>query len=254
MRTGLTTLNQVLSPVALLTALPVARGRHSLSSVGIGLFPAVGLLIGAGLVAIDLVARAVLPLPAASAVVVVALVVLTGALHLDGLADTADGLFGGRDREHRLAIMSDPRTGAFGFVAIAAVLLLKWAALIEVEGWLRMGALLLVPMLARWALLPALLLWPNAKPDGMAARLSSKNRLAHAVAATALALAVSLAVFWPVGAGLLAVALVTPLLVGAYVTARLGGTTGDVLGAIVEVGEAMLLLVVATSVSHAWLT
>ena len=203
--------------------------------------------------AVDLVARTILPLPASSAVVVVALVVLTGALHLDGLADTADGVFGGRDREQRLAIMSDPRTGAFGFVAIAAVLLLKWGALIELEGWLRMGALLLVPMLARWALLSALF-WPAAKPDGMLAGLSSKHRLVHAVAATALVIGVSLAVFWPAGPGLLAVAFVTPLLMGAYATARLGGTTGDVLGAIVEVSEAMLLLVVATSTSHAWLT
>ena len=254
MRIGLTTLNQLLSPVALLTALPVARGRHSLGSVGVGLFPVVGLLIGAGLVAIDLVARIILPVSASSAVVVVALVVLTGALHLDGLADTADGVFGGRNREQRLAIMSDPRTGAFGFVAIAAVLLLKWAALIELEGWLRMGGLLLVPMLARWALLPALLIWPAAKPDGMLAGLTSQHRLVHAGLATALALGVSLAVFWPAGVALLAVAFLIPLLVGAYATAKLGGTTGDVLGAIVEVSEATLLLVVATSASHAWLT
>ncbi len=122
------------------------------------------------------------------------------------------------------------------------------------EGWLRMGALLVVPMLARWALLPTLLLWPTAKPDGMAAELSSNHRFVHAGAATALALGVSFAVFWPAGGSLLAVALVTPLLMSAYATARLGGTTGDVLGAIVEVSEATLLLVVATSASHAWLT
>src|SRR3972149_4236316 len=98
LRIAQTALDHVVSPLALLTSLPITRRQVDLSSVSYGLFPVVGLLIGAILLALDYLSRLVVPSPASSALVVVGLAALTGALHLDGLADTADGLFGGRDR------------------------------------------------------------------------------------------------------------------------------------------------------------
>lgn len=254
MRIAQTALDHVASPLALLTALPITRRRVHLSSVSYGLFPVVGLLLGAILLAIDFLARLVVPSAASSALVVVGLAALTGALHLDGLADTADGLFGGRDRERRLAIMRDPHNGAFGFVAVAAVLLLKWAALIPLEGWLRTGSLLLVPSLARWSVLSSMILFPAAKGEGMGFAVQSTSRWPQAVLALAVALALSLGIFWPTGLALVALALVVALAVGAYATSRLGGVTGDVFGCTVEVSEAVLLLLAATSVSRPWLS
>jgi adenosylcobinamide-GDP ribazoletransferase len=246
--------DRISSPFALLTSLPLTHQRAALREINVGLFPLVGLVLGGLLVGLDWLVQLALPSVASSAVVVVALVALTGALHLDGLADSADGLFGGRDREHRLMIMRDPRVGAFGFVAIATVLLLKWAALIELEGWLRIGALLIVPMLARWSLVPAVLFGPSARPEGMAAMMRSSRPWTTLVLSTAVVMGVSLAIFWPTGVVLVAIATLPVLLVGLYAVNRLGGLTGDVLGAIVELSEAFLLLVIATSASHSWLT
>lgn len=253
MRIAQTALDRVISPLALLTALPITRRRVELSGVSHGLFPAVGLLIGAILLAIDYLARLVVPSPASSALVVVGLAALTGALHLDGLADTADGLFGGQDRERRLAIMRDPHNGAFGLVAVAAVILLKWAALIPLEGWLRTGSLLLAPALARWSVLPSMVFFPAARGEGMAFDVQSRSRWPQAALGSAVAVALSLAIFWPAGLALLALALMLSVSIGAYATSRLGGVTGDVLGCTVEVSEAALLLLAATSVSHPWL-
>lgn len=254
MRIAQTALDHVVSPLALLTALPITRRRMELPGVNYGLFPIVGLVIGAILLGLDYLARLLLPSPASSGLVVVALAALTGALHLDGLADTADGLFGGRNRAQRLAIMRDPHNGAFGFVAIAAVLLLKWAALIPLEDWLRTGSLLLVPSLARWSVLPSMVLFPAARGEGMAFDVQSRSRWPQAVLGSALAVGLSLAIFWPAGLAVLALALVVALSIGAYATSRLGGVTGDVLGCTVEVIEAALLLLAATSVSHRWLS
>lgn len=254
MRIAQTALDHVISPLALLTSLPITRRRMELSAAGYGLFPVVGLVLGAILLALDYLARMVVPSPASSALVVVGLAALTGALHLDGLADTADGLFGGRDREQRLAIMRDPHNGAFGFVAVAAVLLLKWAALISLEGWLRMGSLLLVPSLARWSVLPSMTLFPAAKGEGMGFAVRSVSCWPQVVLGSAVAVGLSLTVFWPAGPALLALALVVALSIGVYATSRLGGVTGDVFGCTVEVSEAALLLLAATSVSHAWLS
>ncbi len=248
------TLDQVLAPVTLLTSLPVARlRRRALPRTGYGLFPLVGLLIGGLLLALDYTLALVLPAAPRSAVVIVALAAITGALHLDGLADSADGLFGGRDREHRLAIMADSRNGAFGFVAIAAVLLLKWGALAPLDGWLRGGGLLLAPALARWAVLPLALVFPPARPDGMAVQLRSASRGAEAAFGSLVAVALGLGVFWPTGVVLVASAGAIAIAIGAYATHRIGGVTGDILGATVELSETALLLIIATSAAHAWL-
>jgi len=254
LRIAQTALDHVVSPLALLTSLPITRRRMELSAAGYGLFPVVGLVIGAILLALDHIARAIVPSPASSALVVAGLAALTGALHLDGLADTADGLFGGQDREQRLGIMRDPHNGAFGFVAVAAVLLLKWAALIPLEGWLRTGSLLLVPSLARWSVLPSMILFPAAKGEGMGFAIQSTSRWPQAVQGSAVALALSLGIFWPTGLALLALALLVALAIGAYSTSRLGGVTGDIFGCTVEVSEVALLLLASTSVSHPWLS
>lgn len=254
MRIAQTALDHIVSPLSLLTSLPFTRRRIEISAAGYALFPIVGLLIGAILLVVDYLAHIIFPSTVSSALVVVALAALTGALHLDGLADSADGLFGGHDRERRLAIMRDPHNGAFGFVAVATILLLKWAALIPLEGWLRTGSLLLVPALSRWSILLPMLVFPAARDEGMAVAARSIFGWSQAVLGSAVTVGISLAIFWPAGTVLLAPALIAALLIGIYSTRRLGGVTGDVLGSMVEVNEVMLLLFAATSVSHPWLT
>ncbi len=107
-------------------------------------FPAIGLVIGAVLLGIDRLATRALPEVSVDVLLVVALAAMTGGLHLDGLADAADGLFGGRDREQRLAIMRDVHAGTYAIIAVAGVLALKWAGLAAMPREVRFEALLLV--------------------------------------------------------------------------------------------------------------
>src|SRR5487761_1543922 len=121
------------SAVAFLTIIPVADPSGEAGErLGRAYFPAVGALLGFGAGIVLLVASAfITPLVGAAAALIV-LALVTGGLHLDGLADTADGLFGGRDRERRLEIMRDPRVGSFGAIALVLVLLMDVATLASI--------------------------------------------------------------------------------------------------------------------------
>jgi len=230
--------------VAFLTTLPVPT--HDLQSgamqrAGVW-FPWVGLLIGIILAAGSLAAAALLS-PAVTAVLVVVLwAVLTGALHLDGLADCGDGLLPPVSRERRLEIMRDPRVGAFGVTALVLVLLLKSAALASLPtAW---PALLLAPLWARWLILVAARR-PSARPAGMGASLGPILDTRQLVLAALLPIALTSSVgvwHWPVIAATGAAALAT-LGVLWLAQQRLGGVTGDVFGAVVEVSEAIFLCV-----------
>lgn len=217
----------------------VAAGRSLLC------YPLVGLLIGALLAAADwLLAPYFLPLPLA-VLLLVLWVALTGALHLDGLADSADGWLGGfGDRERTLAIMRDPRSGPAAIVAVALVLLVKFAALASIVGAQYWRELLLAPLLGR-ALLPLLFLTtPCARPDGMAASLAAHLPRRAAWLAVALSLLV-VVLAAPSGMWLAAVSLLVFVALRRVMLARIGGMTGDTAGALVELAEAAALMTLA---------
>ncbi len=219
-----------------------------------GYYPLVGLLIGAAAGLLWLALDWALPRPPATALAVVALAGLTGGLHLDGLADTADGLFGGGDRARRLAIMRDSRTGSFGALAIAAVLLLKWAALL---GMTHRGAvfaaLLVAPALARGAMVVAAGRYPYARPEGMGAGFHEAARGRGGLAAAGTAVVAGAAVYGGMGAALAAGALLASAVVARYPYTRLGGLTGDVYGALVETIEVAVLLAASSGAERGWL-
>jgi adenosylcobinamide-GDP ribazoletransferase len=205
-------------------------------------FPLVGLGIGALLAGVAWAASWLFP-PAVTAVLVVALwAALTGALHLDGLADCGDGLLPPVSRERRLEIMRDPRVGAFGVTVLVLVLLLKAAALASLA--VTWPALLLAPLWARWLLLVAARR-PSARPGGMGASLGpvlDARRLALA-ALLPIVLTGGVGVWhWPVIAAAGAAGLAA-LGVLWLAQRRLGGVTGDVFGAVVEVSEAVFVCV-----------
>ena len=125
------------------------------------------MLLGALLLAFDRAASRALPLPSVDVLLVVGLVVLTGALHLDGLADAADALFGGREPAQRLEIMRDVHAGTYAIVAVAGVLALKWAGLAALPSGVRFEALLLTPCIARAGMLVTIAALPYARPTGL---------------------------------------------------------------------------------------
>jgi len=218
-----------------------------------GWFPAVGLLLGAILLGIDRLASRALPEASVDVLLVVALAALTGGLHLDGLGDAADGLFGGRNREDRLAIMRDPHAGSFAIIAIVGVLALKWAGLAATPRAVRFEAILLVPCLARFAMVAAAAAFPYARDEGMGAAFHDAARPVPIIVAGATGAAASVALLGVGGLIAAACALGSALAVGVFARRSIGGVTGDVYGATAEISEAGLFLLVAALASRGWL-
>ena len=210
-------------------------------------FPLVGAGIG-GLAGLAFLLVQLLGLgdwPAAVLAVLVS-IVLTGALHEDGLADTADGLIGGRDREQRLAIMHDSRHGTFGVIALVLSVLLRTAALAGIGEAVHAGlALIAAHATSRAALPVAMFLLVPARADGLGAG-AGRPSMAPAIAALAIGLLVSLASLGP-ARGLVAIGLAGAAMfaLGMLAYRRIGGYTGDVLGAFQQIGEIVVLLAAA---------
>src|SRR3979411_939770 len=140
------------SALQFLTRIPVPRGEYRLEESVVWL-PVVGLLLGAILAGVDWALRLIgMDQLVVSTVVVVLLLVLSGALHADGLMDTCDAVFGHASPERRLEIMRDPRVGAFGVVGFVCVVALKIAAVHALPAAMRLQLLLLAPTLGRWAI------------------------------------------------------------------------------------------------------
>lgn len=208
-------------------------------------YPVVGLLIGVALFALAaLLADGSTLL---SAALLLALwVTITGGLHLDGVADSADAWIGGiGNRERTLAIMKDPRCGAAAVVAVVVLLLVKFAALEAVVAQQQPGLLLIVPVLARAAILLLFLTTPYVRPGGIASVLTQHMpRQAMGWVLVALMSLIALLLGWQ-GIGLLMVALVGLAGLRYMMQRRVGGTTGDTAGAVIEVIEALLLVSIA---------
>jgi adenosylcobinamide-GDP ribazoletransferase len=260
--------------LSFLTRLPVRRGlRPTPQALGASLvfYPAVGLLLG-GLLAFAALLLAGHALVGA-ALLLALWVGLTGALHLDGVADLADLCMSGvgmramgddgaaSGPERCFALLKDPHVGTGAVVAVALVVLVKYAAIAELMAAGRAGpALLLAPMVARAGAGLLLLGTPTAKPDGLAAALMAQapRRAVGATAVCALLLAVLAAALvsgvgsapaWsPLAMGCAGVAVVlAPLLVAWWIRSLamglVGGLSGDFLGAAVELMETAVLLV-----------
>ncbi len=226
---------------------------HAVSATGADVaracwaLPIAGALVGAiGALVYWLAAAASLPAFAAAALAIAATVLATGALHEDGLADVADGFGGGATRERKLEIMRDSRLGTYGACALVLSLLFRISALASLTQPALVASALLAAHIGSRAVLPAVMWYvAPAKPDGLSAS-AGLPPVASVVIAAILG-AIALGIGLGPGPGAIAVLVV---LVGAAVVARLsiaqiGGQTGDVLGAVEQVGEILILLVAA---------
>ncbi|GGF82315.1 adenosylcobinamide-GDP ribazoletransferase [Paenibacillus albidus] len=226
-------------------------------------YPLVGAAIGLCVAAAAALSGLLLPPLPAAVITLILWVLLTGGLHLDGWMDTADGLLSHRSRERMLEIMKDSRVGAMGVLACVLLLLLKaslLAAWIPGSGYTALPLLLLPPVWSRWFMVRAMARLPIARgDDGLAASFAGlaavqeRRALALAALLTLAAAGVPLALSGPGAAAWplhLAAALLVPgaayacgTLAARRASRRLGGLTGDVYGALNELLEAALLLV-----------
>ena len=280
-------MNGLRSAIGFLTILPLAPSGAPGSLVSArGWFPLVGLLLGLILASLEILRMLMLqagssgwygyaPLPVTypvfpdytillwSVLLVVILVALTRALHLDGFMDSCDALLGGFDRERRLAILRDPNVGAFAVIGVVCLLLIKVLTIAELppailvppgiavlppEGWsVRIPMLLLFPCLSRWAMLLTMELHPYVRSNGIGTAFfdGEQRRVRwHLILGFTFTLVVSAALAGMVGIVLLAAACAVAWGTGAWATRLLGGVTGDIYGAVNELTEVVVLLMV----------
>ena len=213
-------------------------------------FPLVGLAIGLSLAGLDLGLTQVLPGGISAAIVIAAMIAITGALHLDGLADATDGLFGGKTAERRREIMKDPAIGVLGASAVGAVLLIKWTAISELDSWERFAALAIAPMLGRTAALLLVRVFPYTDSAGLGS-LYERPGVAAMWLPFIFAGAISAMVFGAWAAVIVFPVVVATYLFGKFAASRLSGKlSGDIYGASSEIGEVVTLIIVVGLVGN----
>ncbi len=233
---------------AFLTVLPVARGLEmppERLGRSMAFFPAVGLVIGLALLVLDWALGVFLPRAVLDCLLILVLVVATGALHLDGIADLVDGLAGGKDREGVLRIMKDSRVGAVGAVGLVMVLLLKYLSLVNVPLEHKSAALLFMPATGRWIQVVLAAYCPYIRPGGGTGSAFVDNVGGReTLLASVTLLAAAVICFGVTGFFILVVLGLAALALIRYFEKRLGGVTGDVLGASTEIVEVFTLLLI----------
>ena len=232
----------------LLTIIPLPSSSHAdvrphILASSLGWYPFVGFLLGTILVLGDRLFSAIFPDPIVNLLLLTLLIVLTGALHQDGLADTIDALAGGKDREQRLAILKDGRIGAIGATGLILGLGLRYAGLASLPSGSREILLLCMPAIGRWSMVLGAWWGSYARPEGgLAAPFIQYVSLREVSLATMI-----------IGLGLLytmspfnTLVLLILILLGMkilvwYATRLFGGITGDILGTTNEMTEIVFL-------------
>ena len=223
-------------------------------------FPVVGLIIGLILFALWWLLD-FLVWPLSTVLIIVAMVLLNGALHLDGFIDTCDGLAGNKPAEERLRIMKDSRVGAFGVIGAALLILVKYVSLDSLTLEKVFGsALIIMPVVARWAMVYAIVAYSYVRPDGLGTILKKyatwKKFAVSSIIPFGLVIGLGawlkIPFFYLVGpAVVIGVWLVTAVWAW-YLKKKLGGLTGDSYGAICEVAEVSFLILVNLLIFNHW--
>jgi len=248
---GWRSLDELRLALAFLTILPIGPRRavapESIAE-SLAWFPICGFMIGAALAAADSLLGFVFGLPLRSILTVLSIAALTGAVHLDGLADTADALGAERNRQRALEIMRDSAIGSFGAIALFFVLALKVVALAGlVEGHRRSAALYLAPGLARWAMVAVSRGLDYLRSEGAGSALLQAGAESSFAFASLTTLAAVLLAPSRRMLGACAAAAIVTLALRSFYRRWLGGVTGDLIGAAGEIVEAIVLVVMAAT-------
>jgi adenosylcobinamide-GDP ribazoletransferase len=206
-------------------------------------FPVIGFLLGFILVLVNRLLEPFASPGLSSVALVTILALLTRGLHLDGLGDTFDGLGAGGDRERMLRIMDDSHTGAFGLIAIVLLLFFKIHA-IESMDHERWPALLAAPVLGRWAMVLLGYRSQAAKP-GLGSTLVDRLETKHVVFATFITLILVAAILHGAGIAMMLWVAIFSIASKKHFHRRLGGVTGDTFGAVGELSETSVLVILA---------
>ena len=228
--------------IGFLTIFPLAPSGPAQMGPARAWFPLVGLALGGTLAGLDLAAREALPPMVVGALLVVALLVLTRAIHTEGFLDACDGLLGGNSPARRLEILRDSHVGAFAVVGGVGLLLLKWTLLTGIDDDMRLGLLVVFPCLSRFGMVSTMAVFPYVRDQGLGTSFQVGRARWQVVLAFATATVASGLLLGFGGLILVGAAMALSLVVGWWVTRLLGGMTGDTYGAVNEVAEVSVLL------------
>ena len=237
-----------------LTIIPI-RLNFSGGQVGraTGYFPLVGIIIGVILAGLNYLLSLALPPALVNVLLVAAMVILTGALHLDGLVDTCDGIAGHRTPEERWRIMHDSRAGGFGVIGAALLLVVKFVALNSVPTRLMMFTLLVAPAVSRWTMVYAIFAYPYARPAGLGKAFKQATGLWQFIIATLITVVLAAGLFRLAGLVIILVVWFMVLAVAFYLKRKFAGLTGDTYGAINECAETGVFVIVSLLAYRHWL-
>lgn len=232
-----------------LTVLPIPRslqgGEADLERC-VPFFPLVGLLLGVIAALFDTLVSYVLPPAVAGTLTVFFLCAITGGLHMDGLADTADGFFSARTREKMLTIMRDSRIGAMGVMAIVFIILVKIAALASLSFPQRTAMIILAPIAGRSAMMVMMTALPYARPEGGLAKVFlSRCSWGNVLWGAGFLIAAGGLLAHEMGLAAAIFTLAVAMAFTAWCRHKIGGFTGDTLGAAAEIAEVAVLLAAA---------
>jgi adenosylcobinamide-GDP ribazoletransferase len=208
----------------------------------VAFYPVVGAALGSFMAGVHLMGSEVFPDGVLRPALVVLLIILTGGLHLDGLADVCDGFYAGRTKADALRIMKDPHLGTMAVVGIVSVLLMKVVLLSSLPGAVLCSALPIFPVIGRGGMVWGMWMAPYARPEGGTGETFFRTLRGHHVWIATVLLSIWVLLFagWPGVILLLLAAGATRLFVG-YCGRRIGGMTGDTLGALNELLELLTL-------------
>ena len=206
-------------------------------------FPLIGLAIGLLLIVVNtLLSYLNFPNLTLNVILVVTLIIVSGGMHLDGLSDTADAFLSGKPKEEMLNIMRDPHVGVMGVLSLASIIFLKIALLFSVNGSLRQEALILMCVASRWSVVPQMFFFPYARKEGKASAFIQGMTLKTFIISTVIVILCASLVWGIKGLITLLAAVVFVYIIGKLASSKIGGITGDTLGATIELTEVITLL------------
>ncbi len=230
-----------------LTIIPVRIKEISGQKIAASMayFPLVGLFLGMILTGVNLVLSYLgFPYLALNVILVVVLIIITGGMHLDGLSDTADAFLSGKPREEMLNIMRDSHVGVMGVLSLISIILLKIVLLFSIGGFSRVNAIILMCIVSRWSVVLIMFFFPYARQEGKAGLFIRGMNLKIFILSTIVAITCAFVIWDIKGLIVLLIAAIFAWIIGKFVSRKIGGITGDTLGATIELTEVVTLLIV----------
>ena len=233
-------IKKFLSAIGFLTVFPVVKKEFENCAI---FFPLIGLFIGGFLISVNYLGYLLFSKNVVDMLVIVSLVIITGGLHLDGFADMLDGFYAGKNKSDILRIMDDAHIGAMGVIGIFCILGMKFFALQSIPQKNLYPSLLLFPTLSRWCLVFACTISKPAKNEGLGKIFIDTVSKKDFFIATIIAVLISFLVFELKGFFILLAVFFDSFIFLKLINKKIGGITGDILGALNEIIETLVLLI-----------